>query len=126
MQGVFFGELLRSVAGERCIKESAKIFAGKLLEHGKPKRASVGKCLVELKNKIGGDFRLDSHTANEVIIKGCKCPFGDPTGKPELCTVTQTVFTEMSKSCCKGAEVEITESIARGDRQCVIEIHLPD
>jgi len=126
MQGVFFGELLRSVAGSQDITESAKVFAGKLLRHNKPKRKSVGRCLAGLKNKIGGVFWIESQTNEKVTLKGCKCPFGDPTGKPELCQVTQTVFTEMSKSCCKGARVDITKSIARGDRECVVEIHLPD
>jgi len=125
MHGEFFGDLLRSVAGNQDIDASAKEFAGKVLAGRSLGVNTIGDCLCKLKNKIGGVFWIESKDTDKIVLKGCRCPFGNSKGSPELCRVTQVVFSEMAQSCCEGATVEIKKSIARGDSQCLIEVHLP-
>lgn len=126
METIFFSELLRSIAATSDIELAAKDFSRKLLGKFQPNKEDVHDCLVDLKNKIGGDFKIESQDDTKTVLTGCKCPFGNPLGSPELCRVTETVFQDLARSCCDKAEVEITEAIARGDSQCRIEIHLPE
>ena len=125
MEAVFFGTLLRELSSGMGVGKSAKRFSRSLAKTIKPKRCDLAKTLIGLKNNIGGSFKVHSLSDSKIVLHGCQCPFGDPLGHPELCQVTQTVFEDISRGCCKGATVEITRSIARGDSMCRVEILAP-
>lgn len=85
----------------------------------------LGQVLVDLKARIGGEFRVDSLSDDLIVLTATRCPFAQRVhGRASLCMMTTTVFGTISARATGYANVYIDEAIALGDRRCRVEIHL--
>ncbi len=81
--------------------------------------------LVDLKRRIGGDFRVVEQTADRIVFANRACPFGDKVvGRPSLCMMTSNVFGSIASDTVGYAKVAIERAIARGDPGCVVTVYL--
>ena len=88
----------------------------------------VAEVLVDLKNRIGGDFFVISVDHDQIVLGNNACPFGDlAKGRPSLCRMTSNVFGRITANQLGYARVGLEETIAFGNTGCRIAIHLrPD
>ncbi|GHC01239.1 methanogen output domain 1-containing protein [Cerasicoccus arenae] len=92
---------------------------------GKWSQQDLTDVLIDLKAKIDGDFTVESIEEDRIVLVNKRCPFGDMVlGRPTLCHMTSSVFGQIAASHFNYANVEITESIARGDNRCRVVIGL--
>lgn len=85
----------------------------------------VAELLVDLKNKIGGDFSIISVTPTEIVLGNGRCPFGElAKGRPSLCRMTSNVFGRITANQLGYARVELEDTIAGGSDHCRVTISL--
>ncbi|HSD20547.1 MAG TPA: methanogen output domain 1-containing protein [Anaeromyxobacter sp.] len=85
----------------------------------------LGAVLVDLKRRVGGDFRVVSQTEDRIVFANRTCPFGDKVvGRPSLCMMTSNVFGVIASDSAGYAKVAIEKAIARGDAGCLITVYL--
>ena len=81
--------------------------------------------ILGLKNRIGGNFSLDSSDAACLRVHNTRCPFGEGVKNfPDLCRMTSSVFGGIAARNFGYAKVHIPRCIARGHGHCQVEIHL--
>jgi DNA-binding NtrC family response regulator len=81
--------------------------------------------IIELKNKIGGNFSRDSSDPGMVRVVSSHCPFGDAVKQaPELCQMTSSVFGGIAARNFGYAKVVLNKRIAMGDGACEVCIYL--
>lgn len=89
--------------------------------------SSVADVLVDLKQRIKGDFHLIEHTKDRIVLGNRACPFGDQVkGRQSLCMMTSTVFGTIAAENLGYAKVELQETIARGHSGCRVVVHLKE
>lgn len=89
------------------------------------KLQSVANVLIELKQRINGGFYIKSIDAEKIVLGNTSCPFGPAAvGRPSLCAVTTQVFGTVVSTNLDYACVRVEEAIARGDRECLVTVHL--
>jgi predicted ArsR family transcriptional regulator len=87
--------------------------------------ADLSSVLVDLKSRIGGDFRVAEESAERIVFANRRCPFGDYVeGRPALCMMTSTVFGKVAARNLGYAKVDIEEAIATGAEGCRVVVHL--
>ncbi len=75
--------------------------------------------LIDLKQRIQGDFRIESISPERIVLVNSRCPFGDHVkGRPSLCMMTSNVFGYIAAENTGYAEIAIPEAIAKGDMRC--------
>ncbi|WP_172300154.1 methanogen output domain 1-containing protein [Pseudoruegeria sp. HB172150] len=85
----------------------------------------VAEVLVDLKRRIGGDFRVESVTEDEIVLTNLRCPFATRVrGRPSLCMMTTTVFGTVAARATGYAAVRIDKAIALGHPACRVEVRL--
>ncbi|MYZ49236.1 methanogen output domain 1-containing protein [Propylenella binzhouense] len=85
----------------------------------------VSEVLVDLKRRIQGDFYVVEETADRIVLGNRRCPFGAMVaGRPSLCMMTSNVFGRIAADNIGYARVEIPRAIAKGDRECLVVVHL--
>jgi hypothetical protein len=85
----------------------------------------LGEVLVDLKRRIGGDFRVVEQTADHIVFANRTCPFGEKVvGRPSLCMMTSNVFGLIASDSAGYAKVAIERAIARGDAGCLVIVYL--
>lgn len=88
-------------------------------------RAQVAQVLVDLKQRIQGDFRVVEENDGQLVLESTSCPFGDKVlGRPSLCMMTSNVFGAIASENLGYAKVAIENAIARGDAGCRIVVYL--
>ena len=81
--------------------------------------------LVDLKHRIGGEFSVESVSAEEIVLTNTRCPFADRVkGRPSLCMMTTTVFGTIAAQATGYASVYIDEAIALGHSKCRVLVQL--
>jgi DNA-binding NtrC family response regulator len=81
--------------------------------------------IIELKNKIGGNFSRDSSEPGMVRVVSSRCPFGEAVKQaPELCQMTSSVFGGIAARNFGYAKVVLDKRIAMGDSACEVRIYL--
>lgn len=81
--------------------------------------------LVELKRRIDGDFRVVHIDETKIVFGNSRCPFGDKVlDRPSMCMMTSNVFGTIAAENHGYARVEIEKSIAAGDGECLVTVHL--
>lgn len=80
--------------------------------------------LANVKNALGGEFRVMAQGTDGGVLIGKQCPFGDVEGQTALCRVTQRVFEHLSRQVAPFAQVTISKTIAGGCGRCEVEISL--
>jgi DNA-binding NtrC family response regulator len=105
--GNCFEEAYRQETGDRA-----------LLDHER-----YANLIVELKNKIGGNFSRGSSAPGMVTVVNTVCPFGEAVKyAPELCKMTSSVFGGIAARNFGYAKVVLAKRIAIGDSGC--EVHI--
>ena len=109
--------------GDRLNERYQKNGAGSALD-----RAGVAHAMVDLKNRIDGDFRVIEENEDRIVLINRRCPFGSSVqGKPALCMMTSNVFGRLAAENLGYANVVIEEAIALGHTGCRVVVHLkPD
>lgn len=80
--------------------------------------------IVEIKNKIGGNFSRASSEPDMVRVVNTRCPFGDAVMQaPELCKMTSSVFGGIAARNFGYAKVILDKRIAVGDGMCEARIY---
>ena len=88
-------------------------------------RSQVAMVLVDLKQRIQGDFRVVEESDDRIVLESSTCPFGDKVlGRPSLCMMTSNVFGAIAAENLGFARVSIEKAIARGDTGCRIAVYL--
>ncbi len=83
----------------------------------------IAACLIDLKQRIQGDFQVESISAERIVLVNSRCPFGDYVkGRPSLCMMTSNVFGRIAAQNAGYAEVRIPEAIAKGDERCRVVV----
>lgn len=85
----------------------------------------VQATLVDLKQRIEGDFYIVSADEEKVVLGNRKCPFGDKVkDRSSLCMMTSNVFGTITAENLGYARVALEETIARGNKGCQVVIYL--
>ena len=80
--------------------------------------------IVEIKNKIGGNFSRESSEPGMVRVVNTRCPFGEAVMQaPELCKMTSSLFGGIAARNFGYAKVILDKRIALGDRVCEARIY---
>ncbi|HUX30670.1 MAG TPA: sigma 54-interacting transcriptional regulator [Thiobacillus sp.] len=80
--------------------------------------------IVEIKNKIGGNFSRASSEPGMVRVVNRRCPFGEAVMQaPELCKMTSSVFGGIAARNFGYAKVILDKRIAVGDGMCEARIY---
>ena len=88
-------------------------------------RALLARVLVDVKRRIGGDFRVIEDGGDRIVLGNRACPFGDQVrGRPSLCMMTSGVLGTIVAESQGCARVTLERTIARGDPQCRVVIRL--
>jgi predicted ArsR family transcriptional regulator len=97
----------------------------KALAVSKLSREQVAEVLVDLKRRIEGDFYVIEESADRIVLGNRACPFGDKVlGRPSMCMMTSNVFGHIAAENLGYAKVELQRTIANGDRECRVVVHL--
>lgn len=85
----------------------------------------IGDILVDLKARIGGDFRVAALTDRKIVLTNARCPFGARViGKKSLCMMTTNVFGRVTSDRNGYAHISIDDSIAAGANHCQVTVTL--
>jgi predicted ArsR family transcriptional regulator len=88
-------------------------------------RRQVAAVLVDLKNRIKGEFLIIEESDSKIVLRNKRCPFGDKViGRESLCMMTTNVFGTIAARNLGYARVDIEKAIARGDDHCSVVVHL--
>ncbi|MBB6169986.1 putative ArsR family transcriptional regulator [Nocardiopsis mwathae] len=88
-------------------------------------RHQIAEVLVDLYRRIQGDFYIVSQDEDRIVLGNRTCPFGAPVlGNEALCTMTSSVFGNLTARYLGYAKVDLTETIARHHARCMVVIHL--
>ncbi|MDZ4317274.1 MAG: methanogen output domain 1-containing protein [Phenylobacterium sp.] len=86
-------------------------------------RAEVAEVLVDLKQRIKGDFYVAEEREDRIVFASRSCPFGTYVeGRPALCMMTSNVFGYIAAENQGYARVRIDAAIARGDPGCRVTV----
>ncbi|TFZ04357.1 methanogen output domain 1-containing protein [Ramlibacter rhizophilus] len=90
-------------------------------------REQVAQVLVDLKRRIQGSFYVIEEDADRIVFGNGHCPFGSKVlDRPALCMMTSNVFGVIAAENLGYARVELDKTIARGDGECRVVLHLSD
>jgi predicted ArsR family transcriptional regulator len=96
-----------------------------LLDQSHLDRVQVVQALVDLKERIKGDFYVIEQDEEKVVFGNRACPFEDKVvGRTSMCMMTSNVFGSIAAENLGYAKVELRETIARGDSGCRVVLYL--
>ncbi len=88
-------------------------------------RPQVADVLVDLKDRIKGDFYIIEQNDDSIVLGNRACPFGEKVvGRSSMCMMTSNVFGVIASQSLGYAKVSLEETIARGDPGCRVVVHL--
>lgn len=132
------GHLLGLVAGEisagRTLEEAAARAGATVAERevrrtegdrgrsGPLSAAQVAQLLVDAEEQLGAEFDLVSVSADRVVVRNRRCPFGQTA--PAMCRFTSALAGGLAARATGEAEVDVTESLAAGDHECRVVLDL--
>lgn len=87
--------------------------------------AEYAHVIVDLKQKIGGNFSLVSKSPEQVVVRTTSCPFDAFVRQsPSLCFMTSSVFGGIAARNFGWAKVALNRRIALGDPGCHVTVYL--
>jgi len=90
-------------------------------------RSQVSSVLADLKQRIQGDFIIESEDDEKIVLISKSCPFAEKViGRPSLCMMTSNVFGTITAENLGYAKVFLEETLASGNDGCKIVIYLHD
>ena len=88
-------------------------------------REQVKAVMVDLKERIQGDFYIIEETEEKIILGNRICPFAEKViDRPAMCMMTSNVFESIAADNLGYAKVELQQTIALGDPGCRIAVYL--
>lgn len=113
-----------SVVGQR-IGEQINDSYKTALDVSNLSRGQVAAVLVDLKQRIQGDFFVIEEDDEKIVLGNRACPFAEKViGRPAMCMMTSNVFGVIAAENLGYAKVVLEETIARGDPGCRVVVHL--
>jgi predicted ArsR family transcriptional regulator len=95
------------------------------LKVSKLSRNQVIDVLVDLKDRIQGDFYVIEETDEKIVFGNKVCPFAEKViGRPSMCMMTSNVFGSITANNLGYAKVELQETIAEGATGCRVVVYL--
>ncbi len=83
----------------------------------------IADALVDLKRRINGGFSIESMDDDGIVLVNTACPFGAYVkDRPSLCMMTSNVFGRISADNLGYANIELQQTIAKGDGGCRVVI----
>lgn len=113
-----------SVVGQRIGDELNATYRAAL---GVPRldRAQVADVLVDLKQRINGEFVIVEQNDERIVYSNSRCPFAEKVhDRPALCMMTSNVFGNIAADNLGYARVVLEETIAQGAAGCRVVVHL--
>ncbi len=91
-------------------------------------REQVAAVLVDLKQRIQGDFYVIAQDERRIVLGARSCPFAEQVvGQTTMCMMTSNVFGYIAAANLGYAKVELQQTIAGGADECRVVVHLaPD
>lgn len=97
----------------------------KALEVTSLSREQVAAVLVNLKQRISGDFFVIEQDDEKIVLGNRKCPFADKViGQKAMCMMTSNVFGSIAANNLGYAKVQLKETIAEGRPECRVVVYL--
>lgn len=88
-------------------------------------RQQVAEVLVDLKQRIQGDFYIIEQSDEKIVFGNRVCPFAEKViGRPSMCMMTSNVFGSIAAENLGYAKVELQETIAQGAPGCRVVVYL--
>jgi predicted ArsR family transcriptional regulator len=88
-------------------------------------REQVADVLVDLKQRIQGDFYIIEQTDEKLVLGNRACPFAEKVvDRPAMCMMTSNVFGSIAADNLGYAKVELQETIAMGAPGCRVVVYL--
>ena len=88
-------------------------------------REQVAQVLIDLKNRIQGDFYIIEESDEKIVFGKRTCPFADKVrNRPSMCMMTSNLFGSIAAENLGYAKVELQETIAQGNAGCRVVIYL--
>jgi len=88
-------------------------------------REQVSAILVDLKQRIQGDFYIIEQDDTKIVLGNRVCPFADKVaGRPALCMMTSSVFGSIAADNLGYAKVALEQTIAEGHAGCRVVVYL--
>lgn len=113
-----------SVVGQR-IGEQINDSYKTALQVSNLSREQVAAVLVDLKQRIQGDFFVIEEDDEKIVLGNRACPFAEKViGRPAMCMMTSNVFGVIAAENLGYAKVVLEQAIARGDPGCRVVVHL--
>lgn len=85
----------------------------------------LAKVLVDLKQRIMGDFFVIEQDETKIVFGNRTCPFGDRViGRPAMCMMTSNVFGVIAAENLGYGRIELEETIAMGSVGCKVNLYL--
>ncbi|WP_150467917.1 methanogen output domain 1-containing protein [Francisella sp. SYW-9] len=85
----------------------------------------LSKVLVDLKERIKGEFYVIEETEDKIVFGNTQCPFAEKViDRPSLCMMTTNVFGTIASDSAGYAKVSIDKAIANGDKECLVTVYL--
>jgi predicted ArsR family transcriptional regulator len=113
-----------SVVGQRVGEQINQDYRA-ALEVSSLSREQVAQVLVDLKRRIQGNFRVVSEHVDRIVLANTACPFAEKVlGRPSMCMMTSNVFGVIAAENLGYAKVELQKTIAQGDGECRVVVHL--
>lgn len=113
-----------SIVGQRVGDEINRVYKD-ALSLDNLSRQQVAEVLVDLKDRIKGDFFIIEETEEKIVLGNRSCPFGDRVkDRPSLCMMTSNVFGVIAAENLGYSKVSIEEAIALGHSGCRVVVYL--
>jgi len=88
-------------------------------------REQVADVLVDLKDRINGEFYIEEQGDTKIVLSCKACPFAEKVkDRSSLCMMTSNVFGVITADNLGYAKVDLEKTIARGDSECRVVVYL--
>jgi len=88
-------------------------------------RRQVAQVLVDLKQRIQGEFSVAELDDTRILLTSSSCPFADKVlDRPSMCMMTSNVFGVIAANNLGYAKVVLAQTIAAGDPECRVIVYL--
>ena len=84
----------------------------------------VAQVLVDLKRRIGGQFRVVSRAGDPLVLESPACPFGEAViDRPSMCMMTSNLFGYIAAQNLGYAKVVLEKTLAKRDPVCRVVVY---
>lgn len=88
-------------------------------------RGQIVQLLLDMKQRIKGDFYIIEENDTKIVLGNRVCPFEDMVkDRPSLCMMTSNVFGVIAAENLGYSKVSLEQIIAQGDPECRVVIYL--